>query len=84
MNSWIKTSEQLPTQNGDYLIAQRILDHIVYDVVHWALNLRMVDEYDFDGEEYHRSGFYDYDSEWGYVERTNVLAWKPIEEYIEE
>jgi hypothetical protein len=44
----------------------------------------MVDEYDFDGEEYNRSGFYDYDSEWGYVERTNVLAWKPIEEYIEE
>lgn len=84
MNNWIKVSDRLPTENGDYLIAQKILGMICYDVVHWAFNLHMIDEYDFYDEEYNRSGFYDYDSEWGYLERTNVLAWKPIEEYIEE
>ena len=81
---WIKTSDRLPTENGDYLIAQQIFDYIIYDVVHWAKNLHEVDEYDFTDEQYNRSGFYDFDSEWGYLERENVLAWKPIESYTEE
>ena len=81
---WIKTSDRLPTENGDYLIAQQIFDYIIYDVVHWAKNLHEVDEYDFADEQYNRSGFYDFDSEWGYLERENVLAWQEIESYTEE
>ena len=81
---WIKTSDRLPTENGDYLIAQQIFNYIIYDVVHWAKNLHEVDEYDFADESYNRSGFYDFDSEWGYLERENVLAWQEIEPYTEE
>ena len=52
--------------------------------MHWAKNLHEVDEYDFADEQYNRSGFYDFDSEWGYLERENVLAWQEIESYTEE
>ena len=28
---WIKTSDRLPTKDGDYLIAQQIFTYIIYD-----------------------------------------------------
>lgn len=83
MTNWIKTSEREPTEKGLYLVAYKILGHIVYDTCRWTPNLYDIDEYDFDEDEYKRSGFYDHDSEWGYYE-IKTLAWQPIEDYVEE
>ena len=83
MTNWIKTSERQPTKKGLYLVAYRILNYIMYDTCTWTPNLRYdVDEYDFDNDEYNRSGFYAY-GELGFYE-IKPLAWQPIEKYIEE
>ena len=83
MTNWIKTSERQPTEKGVYLVVYDILGHHIYDTCRWTPNLYDIDEYDFAEEEYHRSGFYEYDGEYGYYE-VGVLAWQPIEDYIEE
>lgn len=83
MTNWIKTSEREPTEENVYLIAYKILGCIVYETCRWTHNLYEVDEYDFPKDEYKRSGFYDYDGEWGYYEIKSI-AWQPIEDYIEE
>lgn len=83
MTNWIKTSERQPTEENVYLVAYKIFDYIAYDTCRWTPNLHDIDEYDFAEEEDKHSGFYDYDSEWGYYE-IKALAWQPIEDYIEE
>lgn len=83
MTSWIKTSERQPTEKGLYLVVYDILGCHVYETCRWTPNLHDVDEYDFEEDEYKRSGFYDYDGEWGYYE-IKPLAWQPIEDYVEE
>jgi hypothetical protein len=83
MTNWIKTSERQPTVKDVYLVAYQFLDFIAYDTCRWAPNLHEVDEYDFPEDICNHSGFYEYDSEYGYYERK-PLAWQPIEDYIEE
>ena len=82
---WIHVSERLPEKDGEYLVTvssfcglpQRI------EVLSFATDLHKIDEYDFPE---HKCGFYDYDSEWGYLEVDDVLAWMPSlpEPYKEE
>jgi len=82
---WIHISERLPEKDGEYLVTvssfcglpQRI------EVLSFATDLHKIDEYDFPE---HKCGFYDYDSEWGYLEVDDVLAWMPSlpEPYKEE
>lgn len=83
MTNWIKTSARQPTEKGLYLVVYNILGHHMYETCMWTPNLHDIDEYDFAEDEYNRSGFYEYDSEWGYYE-IKALAWQPIEDYIEE
>ena len=35
-----------------------------------------VDEYDFPNE--HRPGWYEYDDEYGYIERNDITHWMPL------
>ena len=77
---WIPVSERLPEKRGDYLVTQKatFTDYVYISVVGYALNLYDVDEYDFADKK--RSGWYEYDSEWGYRELDDVIAWMPLVE----
>jgi hypothetical protein len=48
-------------------------------VLSFAKDLHKVDEFDFK-EEKGKSGFYMYDSEWGYSHFRNVTHWMPLPE----
>lgn len=81
---WIPVSERLPEKNGKYLVTVSsfcgLPQHI--EVLSFAMDLHRIDKYDFPE---HKCGFYEYDSEWGYLEVDDVLAWMPLpEEYKEE
>lgn len=77
---WIPVWERLPEKRGDYLVTQKatFTDCVYISVIGYALNLYDVDEYDFADKK--RSGWYEYDSEWGYRELDNVTAWMPLPE----
>jgi hypothetical protein len=81
MSEWIKMKDKTPTKEGsEYLVVQRILGATFYDVAYWSNNLFEVGD-NFKEEEYRRGGFYEWDSDWGYVECHGVVAWQEIEEY---
>lgn len=77
---WIPVSERLPEKKGTYLVTQKatFTDYVYISVVGYAHNLHDVDEYDFADKK--RSGWYEYDSEWGYRELDDVIAWMPLPE----
>ena len=77
-NKWISVSERLPEKRGDYLVTQKatFTDYVYISVIGYVLNLYDVDEYDFADKK--RSGWYEYDSEWGYRELDDVIAWMPL------
>ena len=72
---WIPVSERLP-EDGTYLVTvERIVGNPRIDIKSFAKDLHKVDEFDFPK---HKSGWYDYDSEYGYWEDVNVIAWMPL------
>ena len=74
---WIPVSEKLP-QNGTYLVTVRSMVGVPrIDIRSFAKDLNKVDEFDFPK---HKCGWYDYDSEYGYWEDTEVIAWMPLPE----
>ena len=79
-NKWIPVSERLPEERGDYLVTQKatFTDYVYISVIGYAHNLYDVDEYDFADKK--RPGWYEYDSEWGYRECDDVIAWMPLPE----
>lgn len=80
---WIPVSEGFPKKDGEYLVTiSSFCGEIVFKCS-FATDLHKIDEYDFPE---HKCGFYDYDSEWGYLEVDDVLAWMPSlpEPYKEE
>ena len=82
---WIPVWERLPEKRGDYLVTQKatFTDYVYISVIGYALNLYDVDEYDFADKK--RPGWYEYDSEWGYRELDDVIAWMPlVEPYMAE
>lgn len=80
---WISVKDHLPTKNGDYLVTIDCFGkHRYMKMVSWANDLNKLDKWDFPADEYKGiSGFYDNDSEWGYYEVSDVLAWCKIEPY---
>lgn len=70
---WIPVSEKLPNEDARYL-AQ--MSYGIMQVLSWANNLEEVDDFDFYNEKH--GGWYEFDSEWGYCERHDVLAWMPL------
>ena len=82
MDNWINVAECLPKNDGRYLCFVGNSVRPLY----FTKNLHSVDNFTFFRE--HRSGFYEYDSEWGYYEWSGVTHWMPMPlppmEYIEQ
>lgn len=73
---WIPVSERLPDERKDCIVTFK--DGYV-DTMCYAPDLYRVDEYDFYAKK-GKAGWYDYDSEWGYYSRDDVVAWMPLPE----
>ena len=73
---WIPVSERLP-EDGTYLVTlERFYGgEPIINIRSFAKDLNKVDKFDFPK---HKCGWYDYDSEYGYWEDTEVIAWKPL------
>ena len=79
---WIPVSERLPEEDGEYLVTVKpTFKNMRNYIKHcdFALNLYLVDEYDFVNKK-GVAGFYKYDSEYGYYEVTEVIAWCELPE----
>ena len=77
---WIPVSERLPLYSDTYLVTvERMVGTPRVDIKSFAKNLYLVDEFDFHNRK-GKSGWYDYDSEYGYWEDTKVIAWMPLPE----
>lgn len=69
-----------PRKSGTYLVVTKSIGtHI--SIANFAKNLYKIDNYDFYDAK--KSGWYKYDSEYGYYEITNVVAWTELPEYEE-
>jgi hypothetical protein len=81
MPEWISVKDRLPEKDGKYLCIRHRKNGIrqFIEVYSFAKNLYKVDEYDF-GNHKGKSGFYSYDSEWGYLHQTDVTHWMPLPE----
>ena len=76
-SEWISVSERLP-EDGDYLVTIESIDGTLrINMRSFAKDLNKVDKFDFSK---HKSGWYDYDTEYGYWEDTRVIAWMPLPE----
>lgn len=73
---WIPVSERLP-EDGTYLVTlERFYGgEPIINIRSFAKDLNKVDKFDFPK---HKCGWYDYDSEYGYWEDTEVIAWMPL------
>ena len=72
---WVPADKGLPEKSGTYLCTKRgrVCIH------QYSANLYNVDKHDFRHMK-KVSGFYDYDSEWGYYKVDGVTAWMPLPE----
>ena len=73
---WIPVTERLPDR-GKYLCLGG-LDNPYHRILSFTRDLESVDDFDFKGEK--RSGWYWYDSEYGYCEAKNITHWMPLPE----
>ena len=90
--TWIYCKDKLPDKTEEYLVIKRTFNMEEYYNVTTACY--SIDLYNFDEYDFHKyknkkpkSGWFDYDSERGYFEINNVVAWmdKPeIPENISE
>ena len=80
---WIPCSERLPEKDDRYLVTVLLyFDEYPYvSVSSFAHDLESVDKYGFEGRK--RAGWYNYDDEYGYLERDGVVAWMPLPEPYE-
>ena len=79
---WNKTSEIKPTEEKEYLCCSIYNNMPYFTVKGWSNDLYEVDEYDFYDHK-GESGFYSYDSEWGYI-KSDCDYWQEIEWEDEE
>lgn len=76
---WIPCKDRLPDKDGRYLVTTifnytKHINHV--HICNFAQKLSNIDHYDFEDE--HRPGFYNFDSEYGYVETNGVIAWQEL------
>lgn len=74
--SWIRCSDRLPDRNGDYLVVLKYPGFSKVSVLSFSRNLHMTDELSFETER--RPGWYEYDSEVGNYELTNISYWAKL------
>lgn len=78
--NWIKTTEQLPQKDGEYLVVKSIMG--VYnkiDVCKFTLNLRKLNNHSLVRYR-NRPGWYKYDNEVGYYEESGITHWTDLPE----
>lgn len=75
-NKWIPVSERLPEESKKCLVTFK---GGYVGIMCYASDLYRVDEYDFCDKK-GKAGWHDYDSEWGYYSRDDVIAWMPLPE----
>ena len=74
---WVDVKKRLP-EDGTYLVtAERMVGTPIVEIKSFAKNLYAVDEFDFYDKK-RKSGWYDYDGEYGYWEDDNVIAWMKL------
>ena len=73
---WIPVSERLPDDRKKCLVTHK---GGYVDIMRYASDLYGIDEYDFCDKK-GKAGWYDYDSEWGYCSRDDVIAWLSLPE----
>ena len=81
---WIPVAERLPDEDCRVLVAYPIKmkpPTIWFNVFGFTTDLSQFDSLDFPDAS--RPGFYDYDSEYGFIERTGITHWMPIPELKE-
>lgn len=76
---WIPVSERLPEVDGRYLTT--VKGYNCNKIRSFTNNLYVIDKYEFSGR---KAGWYFYDSEYGYIEETDVIAWMPLPEPYKE
>ena len=77
---WIPCSERLPEDGQRCIVTTKgRLSYSYCEIASYSNNLYNVDEFDFYDKK-NTSGFYNYDSEYGYYENTDVIAWMPLPE----
>lgn len=85
--NWIPVTERLPDKDGQYLVTigsslGGTEKTYFTEFAKFATNLYEVSEFDFYDKK-RECGWYEYDSEWGYYEHRDVVAWMPcVEPYI--
>ena len=72
---WISVKDRLPDTDGYYLCVW----NETIDVFEFAKNLYKVDKYSFTNKK-GKSGFYECDREWGFIEHEDVTHWMPLPE----
>lgn len=78
MPEWISVKDRQPDHAGSYLVCYDVWGTNIISVCSWTDNLKSVDDFDFYHES--RAGWYDYDGEYGYFERTNITYWMKLPE----
>lgn len=73
--------KDVPNADCEVLAVVKVFKSLLYFKLGYAKNLESVDDWDFEGRKH--GGFYDYDSEYGYREYEDVIAWKYIEPFEE-
>ena len=77
---WIPISERLPKEDGCYLVtAELVVGKSIVEISSFAKNLYSVDEYEFSNKK-GKSGWYNYDDDYGYWLNEEVIAWMPLPE----
>lgn len=76
MDNWIPVTERLPKEDGEYLVTYSVYGTRLMRVLSYSNNLYKIDKYDFSRSD--KKGFYNFDSEYGYSKRNDVIAWQPL------
>jgi len=79
---WISVEERLPDKPGDYLVIENYWGVATrIRVRSYTDDLSSVERYAFPPKTHKRSGWYEYDSEYGYFETgKDITHWMPLPE----
>lgn len=83
VKDWIPVSERLPEEDGEYLVTTcwELFDEKYVRTYEWANDLYKISHYAFPK---HESGWCLYNSDYGYIEQDDVIAWQPLPEAYTE
>lgn len=78
--TWISVKDRLP-EEGSYLVTRKYIcrDETYIDLLEFSNDLYKLDKYDF--QQYkgkQKKGFYEFNSEFGFYEIDEVIAWMPL------